>query len=427
MTTLAILFAICVALMFAAVVRPRLIYEYPYFMAATFCSFIIPQAYALVRTEWVPPLTETTLRFAVLCIAACSLAYLPRHRSQVIDRLNVPLNPSRFFHAGIAFVFIAFVFNHLIELLPEEEKGSMWTGRVTIYAFFGQLIYPGFAICFYTAVQRRDALAWITAVVAATIPIELAVVYARREATVLFLLTLLMTVFFLKRKTPPGWVILLGVIAMALFIPATSQYRTMAQEDALAAIRDIDFHEGFKQFFDEEGVSEVKNATIVIAATQLTADYELGAGYWNRIVFRFVPAQILGENFKNSLMIGGHERNLGDFVEDAFAFKVPMGSTVTGLADSFNQFGYFGCLVFAAISYLFKNLWAAAYQPNGTVAQILYIQITTSAMRALTHQTIDFLPGFLYSAIFIWLVAVYAAERKLAPSPMAAKPIEQVR
>ena len=34
----------CVVLLAVAVVRPRLIYEYPYFMAATFTAFILPQA-----------------------------------------------------------------------------------------------------------------------------------------------------------------------------------------------------------------------------------------------------------------------------------------------------------------------------------------------------------------------------------------------
>ena len=51
-----------------------------------------------------------------------------------------------------------------------------------------------------------------------------------------------------------------------------------------------------------------------------------------------------------------------------------------------------------------------SHQPGGTVAQILYIQVSTTGMRALTHQTIDFLPGFIYSAIFIGLVALYARE-----------------
>ena len=100
-------------------------------------------------------------------------------------------------------------------------------------------------------------------------------------------------------------------------------------------------------------------------------------------------------------------------------WKSGIGSTVTGIGDSFNEFGLFGCLVFAGIAYVFKNLWVAANQPGGTVAQILYIQVSTTGMRALTHQTIDFLPGFIYSAIFIGLVALNAREHAPVHSDLA--------
>ena len=42
----------CVLLFTATVVRPRLIYEFPYFMAGTFIAFILPQAYALYKNQW---------------------------------------------------------------------------------------------------------------------------------------------------------------------------------------------------------------------------------------------------------------------------------------------------------------------------------------------------------------------------------------
>lgn len=415
MTLFLLLLALTSILLVTALIRPRLIYEYPYFMAAAFMTFILPQAYALVRQGWASSYMAVTLVVGLLCLSACWLGYQLPARSRWIERLNVPVNPSRFLHAGIAFVITGFVFNHLIEMLPEDEKGSMWTGRITIYSFFGQLIYPGFAICFYSAVRTRSLFAWLVALVAATIPLELAVVYARREATTLFLLTLVLTFFFHKGWSVPRWGIALAIFAVTLFIPATSEYRTLAQDDPLGAIRQINFTEQFKNYFDEDAISEVRNATILIAATQETGDYELGAGYWNRIIFRFVPAQILGQEFKDSLMIGGEQRDYGEFVEDALGTKISVGSTLTGIGDSFNQLGYFGCLFFAGVAYLFKNLWTAAMQENGTVAQILYIQITTTAMRALTHQTIDFLPGLIYSGVFIAIVALYARESLPVP------------
>src|SRR5205814_1682918 len=174
------------------------------------------------------------------------------------------------------------------------------------------------------------------------------------------------------------------IFAAMFAIPATGEYRRSAAEDPLEAFRQIDFADQFNQYFNEDTPSEFKNAITLIAVTTAQGDYEWGVGYWNRVIFRFVPAQFLGENFKNSLMIGGQQRDYGDYVELATGFRLPAGSTVTGIGDSFNQFGLFGCLVFAVMAYLFKNLCVAANQPAGTVAQLLYIQVSTTGMRALT-------------------------------------------
>jgi hypothetical protein len=158
---------------------------------------------------------------------------------------------------------------------------------------------------------------------------------------------------------------------------------------------------------------------VLIAATDATRDYEYGAGYWNNLVFRFVPAQFVGKTFKSAIMIGGEKRDMSDFVYDVFGVRLPIGITVTGIGDSFNQFGYFGCLFFAVLGYLFKTVWAAASRPNGTVAQILYIQITTSAMRAATHQTVDFLPALVYGVIVIGAIAFFAKDRSIIATSVA--------
>ena len=45
-------------------------------------------------------------------------------------------------------------------------------------------------------------------------------------------------------------------------------------------------------------------------------------------------------------------------------------------------------------------------------AQLIYSQVMTSAMRAVTHQTVDFLPGVIYAAMSIWVVFWFARERR---------------
>jgi len=258
---------------------------------------------------------------------------------------------------------------------------------------------------------------------AAVIPLQTALFYGRREPTVLFLMSMGLGIFFIKGKAAPRVVIIAAIFGAMFFIPSTGEYRSLAREDPLGAFRQINFRRQFQEALDPDAISELKNATALIAATEETGDYEFGAGYWNQIVFRFVPAQFLSRDFKDSLMIGGEQRDMSDFVYDVLGFQLPEGLTVTGMGDSFNEFGYVGCLFFAALGYLFKTLWAAANRPNGIVAQIIYIQITTSAMRAATHQTIDFLPAFIYGLTFIGAIAFFAKERGVVAAPLSSSPV----
>ena len=403
---------ICGLLLIAAIIRPVLIYQYPYFMAATFVAFIAPQLFGLYKVGWADSFVTATALMSLLCVACCWLGYLPKAHPAIIERLNVSLNPNRLLHGGIALIVVGFFFTSKMTGVTIDEEVGLMSGIGTIYLFFGGLVYPGFAICFYCALQHRNPIAWVAAAVAATVPLQAAIFYGRREPTVLFILSFAMSFYFLKGKTPHRWAIVAAIIGGMFIIPAIGQYRQLAKDDPLAAFKSIDFKEEFGEYFDEDAISEVKNATVLIAVSQQTGDYEWGAGYWNRIVFRFVPAQILGRDFKDSLMIGGVQRDPGEFVEANMGAALPTGSTVTGLGDAFMQFGYFGCLVFAGMAYMFKNLWTAANHADGTGAQILYIQVMTTAMRSLTHQTLDFLPGLIYSGIFIGLVVFYAKERR---------------
>jgi hypothetical protein len=128
-------------------------------------------------------------------------------------------------------------------------------------------------------------------------------------------------------------------------------------------------------------------------------------------VFRYIPGQLLGPAFKESLMIAASREKLeGELA--GMDYVNPPGSTVTGMGDSFQQFGYFGCLFFAALGVLFRRLWRAAVPRNALFAQLLYMQSCTCAMRAVTHWTLDFLPGLIYNLIFLGAAAVYAAAEK---------------
>lgn len=403
--------------------KPARVYEYPQFMAIAFVMFIIPQAYALYRSEWGGIYLEATLLMCSLCLGCCWVGYHRHAHPGLLRKLDVQVDSGRFLLGGIALVIVAWFFTRLFGDLPEELLSSQMTGIGTVYLFFAGLVYPGFAICFYCALRQRSIVAWIASAVAAVMPLQSVILAGRREHAALFLITLGLCLYFIKGIKPARILTAAVVIGGALMIPATSQYRSLAKDDPMQALEEIDFGETFGKSLNEESVSELKNATALIAATQATGWYELGAGYWNAVVFRFVPAQFVGKDFKNRLMIGGVQRDFSSFVESVLGGGFPVGTTPTGLGDSFNQFGYLGCLFFAGLGYLFKTLWAAANRSGAAIAQILYIQSVTSAMRAVTHQTMDFLPGFMYSVLFIGLIALYAKTRPALQPVMPARDV----
>lgn len=422
-----------------AFARPEKIYEFPGFMAAAFAIFILPQAISLVRFPGAVPAEAVTrvLWMTCLCLGACLLGYFSGSKSSRSRRLDPALDARRLFHAGLVFVGCGFLFTRLLSRteIQTSDLGG-WTGLATIYAFFQQLCYPGFAICLLCALRRPTLLAIAATILAALVPLQ-NTFHGRREPAVLFLLTIGLTLFFQKKIRPPRWLIGVTLVTSMLAIPATATYRRFQLDQDWQAVQQINLLANFHDFLNSESPLELRNAAMLIEATRRAGQFEFGAGYWDHLVFRYVPAQWLGASFKESLMLQTSQTALETELA-ALNYTNPPGSTVTGIGDVYQQFGYFGCLFFAALGLAFRRLWSATGSgqparktrvvpvrwPNGLrvsqsanppaanihtlFAQLLYIQTCTSAMRAVTHWTLDFLPGFLYGAIFLSLAFWYA-------------------
>ena len=167
----------------AVVWNPARIYEYPFFMAAIFAIFVFPQAVSLIRFPGAAPAhaVQSALLMTCLCLAACLLGYKLPIQPQVIARLSRGVNEQRLFHVGLIFVACGYWFGHLISAMDIEiSQTGGWTGRATIYGFFQQLCYPGFAICLMTALRRPSLTSMLSALAAAVVPMQV-ILFGRRE------------------------------------------------------------------------------------------------------------------------------------------------------------------------------------------------------------------------------------------------------
>lgn len=400
------------------------IYEYPYFMSAAFAGFILPQAYSLIRFPFntSPSAIDNVLLMTLLCVLACLFGYRAAENRWIVQKTQTLVNDRRLFRWGVFFILCAFFFTVLIGRMTDAERGGrQWTGRATIFLFFSELGYPGLAICLRQALKdRRDTVAWFWTIAGSIIPIMSGLFYARREPTALFALTIAITLYFQKRYVLPRSVIAGALVLAIIVIPTTSQIRSALATRGIAGIRDVDLIGGFRKFSSGSKILELRNAAMVMEATNRTGNFGIGRGYWDQIVFRLVPAQIIGRENKERLMFRTPKQRDNDEIA-MLGYRRIIGTTTTGVGDSYREFGYFGALVFAAMAVVFKSLWRASLQPNGVFAQLLYIQTAIAAMHAVTHLTGDYLPTLIYNLTFIGAAVYFSRIRETSEASSAPR------
>jgi hypothetical protein len=410
-----LLFAICFALLVWGLWKPERVYQYPFFMGATFTSFILPQAISLLKNPG--PVTQQALArvllMSCLCVAMCWLGYQLTPSPNFIKKLDISVDHNRLLHCGIIFVLIGYIFTFLIyRSLDTNLYTRYWTGIATIYNFFANLIYPGLTIILISTFQRPNFIKILLCIGAVLIPLQTIIIYGRREPIAILLLSIGLSLYFTRKFIPPRWLIITLIFTAIIITPLAYNYRMISQNNDWNQLQELRPVEKFEDFIEQGQTLELRNAALLMDAAAKTGQYKYGMDYWNSIIFNFVPAQIVGKNVKKSLQILSYRYNL----KYMYNYSIPAGSTNTGIADSFIQFDYFGCLFFVLLGYFFKNLWILAKYTKSMISQVFYIGLISPSILSITHQTVTFLPALLFLLFFMLPVIMYSRNKLLIKS-----------
>ncbi|MEQ1752228.1 MAG: hypothetical protein ABL974_22600, partial [Prosthecobacter sp.] len=173
--------------------KPERIFEFPYFIAGVFTVFILPQAYSLMKFPGTVSSVEVenVLLMTCLCFFACIAGYQFKPSARILSHLARPMDPRKMMHVGAALILIG---SAAMYALPKNEvqiaqRGGL-TGIATIYLFFGGLVFPGFAITILLLRQHFTVGRLIAVIIGSIVPL-LSIYNGRREAAVVFGLTLL--------------------------------------------------------------------------------------------------------------------------------------------------------------------------------------------------------------------------------------------
>lgn len=404
-----LLLTLCLILVGKIVVKPESVLEYPYFMASIYFIFIVPQSIIIYnQPRIVPPGTLIPLLFSsLLCLVMIVIGYRFAPAINIGKKFNSAIDLQKLRLVGIAFTLIGYFFFLLINLELArlgDAAPEIWTGILTIYYQFFQVINVAFPILLFIALRKPTWLNIALAVFAAAPFIYLIIFSGRREVTAFFVLTIAFSIYFRYRIVPPRIGVIGAIVFATLFIPATGDYRQISKTKGPAeALASLDLKKSFINYYNKGEFLELEVAANVIYSYAFTGNYGYGAAYWDWTVHRYVPAQFLGRDFKESLMID----KKGIQYRSGF---VPLpGLTLTGIGDSFWQFGYLGCIYFFFLGGFFRKLWESASTTVSPLTQVFYMVCVVQGMLAITHGTMNFIPGIFFSFLCLTL-AVYVAK-----------------
>lgn len=404
-----LLIIICICLLGWGLIRIERVYQYPFFMGSIFVSFLLPQVFALINNPGLvtQDALERVLLMSCLCAAACWIGYTMKPNTKFLKKFNIIIDERKLFRAGIVLMLQGYLFNFLLSIITiQRTSNGTWTGPATIYVFLAQVINIAFGIFLLQTLKRPKVINIILTILAG-LPVVQSIFVGRRQPTMTFIIIVGLSFWLVFRYVPPRAAVITAVVLLAFIIPVVGSLRSHFWDLVFSGNWQEVLSASQRAFETQQKghILELRNAAFIADATEKTGLYGYGSGWWDSIVFQYVPGQIVGYDFKQSLQFNLITRGL---LNNLYGYTIPTGSTNTGIGDSFSEFGYFGSLSFALIAYGFKNLWISAVYQKSIFSSLLYMGLVSPAMVGLTHGIGRFWQEAIFQVFFVSLTVYYS-------------------
>lgn len=402
------------------------IYQFPFWAGILALGWFVPQAVAglLNNASFPAGSYSAALFFATLCTIFLWLGFLWFYRREPAEGgwLETSFDRRRLYWAGAALCVFGFFFQWKLWSLPEEMLAQMqWSGATVKYYFLASVFKFGFLTLWllYLSEGKIVAPRLLVLLIPCLLLLLSEVVLRGRRAEMMELASyILVSAWLVRRSTVPRWFIVGGLVVGLLLVNAIGAYRTIMKDKdqsvqmRLSSAAEIDYLERYKQGFSDVG-SEFKNYIYFRQAMADTREFNYGLRHWNELVFNYVPGQLFGQAFKESLMIERVDiRSPKNLAAERYGHSHRTGTTSTGYSDSFGSFGWAGWIKFLAIGGIMGTLYRHAMR-GGFFAQLLYVYCLTAAMHAVSHGTHRILFSvWVYFILMACPALLFARERR---------------
>ncbi len=337
--------------------------------------------------------------FATLCSLALWIGFdlAAKHAPARQGWLGFDFQLRRLYWAGAVLCAFGFFFQMKLWSLPEEMlEASQWSGATVKYLFLASVFKFGFIVLWLLLLNRKKWLEpklLVFIVPSLLLLFDAAVLRGRRAEIMNLVAYIFVSLWLVRRVALPRWMIISGLAGGLLLVNGIGTYRAIMEDedlplsDRLSKAAEADYIAHFQENLEESG-SEFKNYVFYRQIYAEEALYDLGGDHWNRLVFNFVPAQIFGRDFKESLMLQAllEADDHRILAQDRYGHMAKTGATSTGYTDAFASFSWLGFLKFLLVGGIMGTLYRYAMQGR-LLGQLLYVYMLGPAMHAITHGT----------------------------------------
>ena len=413
----------------------KTVFHFPFWAAVIALGWFFPQAFGgyLHANEFPGYAYADGLYFASMCTAALWVGYAYAFSGDhpKPSWLEMKFDMGRLYWAIAALCLFGFYFQWKLFALPDELKSvTQWSGVTVKYLFLSSVFRFGFMSLWLIYLSERKI--WAPRLLIFIVPgmlllFKAAVIDGRREGMMNLVSFLMIGLWFGRGFAIPRWLLAVGLAFGLVLINAIVIYRSIIfdsvktfSERVVEAVN-ADYSSTSEDILKESG-EEFKNYIYHVQIYRDHGQYDFGLIHWNKLVFNYVPAQIVGRAVKDAAMIP--LLNVTELSKIEYGHEYLRGTTSTGYKDSFGSFGWLGFVKFLAIGAMMGTLYRRAMR-GGLLAQVLYVSLLATAMLAITHSThrILFADGVYFLTLgfpaFLW------ARTRASEEIAASEPLEE--
>ncbi|MEN7972432.1 MAG: hypothetical protein ABFR47_01215 [Verrucomicrobiota bacterium] len=372
-------------------------YQFPFWAGAIALGWFFPQAVGGYShaSDFPEGAYADGMLFASLCTLGLWAGFeLALARTTAKGSwLGASFDVGRLYYAGALLCLVGFFFQWKLWSLPEEMLAqSQWSGATVKYLFLASVFKFGFLILWLLYLSQPKVIA--PKLLVFILPclgflLGAAVLRGRRSEMMNLFSYLAVGLWLVRRISVPRWVVT-SLLALGLvFINGIGIYRGIMKN------KDVSLAERLTEAANADYLSVSKTAveqsgaefTNYIYYRQVYVDlgiYDFGLSHWNKLVFNYVPGQLVGREFKESLYYLPTGKTVAQLGEELYGYQRRTGSTNSGYKDSFGSFGWFGFIKFGLIGYIAGALYRYAMGGH-FLGQLLYLYVLTTAMQSITH------------------------------------------